>query len=425
MKGMFKHVGIIVLVAAIGFSMTACDSVLGGGGGGGGGAAGGEPTPSGSHTHQWDTWTVTTAATCVARGVETRTCSLDTSHRETRDIPVDPNAHDWDWIETQKPTTTVDGVLAGVCQNNLSHAENRPAYATGTSGLAFELINGNAYRVRKGTVTSGVVNIPAMYRPDKNSPYLPVKEIGYTGDISDSGAFYNTAITDVVFQSDNVITIIGSYAFSECVSLTNSNLSIPAGVTSIGSYAFSNSGLKGVSIPAGVTFIGSYAFFKCTSLATVTFPTRVTSTMSIGSYAFSESGLTAVAIPIGVTSIGEYVFENCDKLKSVTLPLGLTSIGSYAFSGCTDAGLTALTIPESVTYIGSYAFSGCAKINPIFIPAGVMAVGDGAFKNWVATQTINVRYPNPTAADAAWRNNWRTDCGAIIKYWNGSTYELP
>jgi len=43
-------------------------------------------TSSGDHVHTWGAWAVTTQATCSSPGVETRTCTQDASHKETRAI---------------------------------------------------------------------------------------------------------------------------------------------------------------------------------------------------------------------------------------------------------------------------------------------------------------------------------------------------
>ena len=40
------------------------------------------------HTHVWGPWVVTTAPTATQSGVETRTCTLDSSHKETRTVPA-------------------------------------------------------------------------------------------------------------------------------------------------------------------------------------------------------------------------------------------------------------------------------------------------------------------------------------------------
>jgi hypothetical protein len=50
------------------------------------------------------------------------------------------------------------------------------------------------------------------------------------------------------------------------------DLVIPDGVTSIGSYAFYNcTSLTSVTLPSGVTSIGSYAFYNCSKLTSVVF----------------------------------------------------------------------------------------------------------------------------------------------------------
>lgn len=77
-----------------------------------------------------------------------------------------------------------------------------------------------------------------------------------------------------------------------------------------------------VTIPEGVTSIGSRAFSGC-------------------------SRLTSVTIPDGVTSIGDWAFENCSSLTSVTIPASVKSIGISAFSGCSNL--------ETVNYNGTTA----------------------------------------------------------------------
>jgi uncharacterized protein (TIGR02145 family) len=44
------------------------------------------PPVGGDHVHDWGDWVVTTQATCDAPGVETRTCKIDNTHKETRAI---------------------------------------------------------------------------------------------------------------------------------------------------------------------------------------------------------------------------------------------------------------------------------------------------------------------------------------------------
>jgi uncharacterized repeat protein (TIGR02543 family) len=117
-------------------------------------------------------------------------------------------------------------------------------------------------------------------------------------------------------------------------------LTLPAGLTAIGSYAFQScSGLKELTFPAGLTSIGTSAFYNCSGLEELTLPAGLT---SIGSAAFSNcSGLEELTLPAGLTSIGNDAFYRCSGLKELTFPAGLTSIGDYAFENC--SGLDSVT----------------------------------------------------------------------------------
>jgi hypothetical protein len=230
-------------------------------------------------------------------------------------------------------------------------------YVPGTPGLAYELINNNtAYRVRKGTVTSGAVFIPAFYE-DK-----PVTEIGSSNDSYSTGAFSNINITSVTISTS--VTSIGNSAFTYCTGLAS--ITIPNSVTSIGDSAFYRcTGLTSITIPNNVTSISYNAFGGCTGLTTITIPNSVT---SIGTNAFSGcTGLTTITIPNSVTSIGDSAFTYCTGLASITIPNSVTSIGDYAFRNCT--GLTTITIPNSVTSIDHFAFYRCTGLTSITVEA--------------------------------------------------------
>jgi RNA polymerase sigma factor (sigma-70 family) len=67
-----------------------------------------------------------------------------------------------------------------------------------------------------------------------------------------------------------------------------------------------------IDFPAGLTTIGSYAFCDCTKI-----------------YAYSDSSL-----PNGLSSIGRGAFMGCTGIERILLPEGLTSVADSAFSGC-------------------------------------------------------------------------------------------
>jgi hypothetical protein len=179
-----------------------------------------------AHVHQWGAWTTTTAANCTTVGEETRTCTLDPTHTETE-----------------------DGFKTRVCNHNNSHIDTEFSgeYATGTTGLAFELIsdgvNNGTYRVRKGTVIEAIVHIPAMHRPNAASPYLPITEIGSLSDDTTNMAFGgsdgNENMTMTAIHIPASVTSIGSRAFQFCQALVTVTFAEGSALKSIGSSAFS------------------------------------------------------------------------------------------------------------------------------------------------------------------------------------------
>ena len=210
-----------------------------------------------------------------------------------------------------------------------------------------------------------------------------IKKVVFKSCVTTIGnyAFFNSGLTSVIIPSS--VTTIGEYAFSECSSL--SSLTLTEGLTTIGNYAFYNTGLTSVTIPSSVTTFGKYAFSDCSSLSSLTLTEGLT---SIGNYAFNKTGMTSVTIPSSVKTIGEYAFFECTSLSSLTLTEGLTTIGNYAFF---NSGLTSVTIPSSVTNFGEGAFSYCTNLSSVTIYApSLTTYGEDAFYNNASERKIYV-----------------------------------
>ena len=189
-----------------------------------------------------------------------------------------------------------------------------------------------------------------------------------------------------------------------------------AGVTAIGTGAFSgNKQLTAVKMPQ-VTSVGAYAFADCSKLASVTlghlteigdysfYRTAIKATPaldgvgSIGDYAFAHSAIESVAVPAG-TVVGNSAFRECSALASVRIGDDAV-LGAHAFRLDLDRNyeqsfykiedtryyyyvltspLTELIIGQNVT-LGEAAFYGASKLERVTLGEGAH-IGDFAFYN--------------------------------------------
>ena len=299
---------------------------------------------------------------------------------------------------TVPATETTDGFNGEICTVCGDTGTGDIEYATGTSGLAYMLSSGR-FTVRKGTVTGGVVHIPAYHRESDSSPYYPVVNIGNYADTSGNGAFQGTSITSINIIG-NKLESIGLYAFRDVSSLQSINL--PNSLIYITDSAFRGSGLTSITIPDSVDAIQGNAFYNCLNLASVNVPKNLT---TIGNDIFSGcSNLENVTLESGLTLIGIGMFYNCGKLTSISLPGTITTIGASAFR---NTGLTSITIPASVDTISDYTFQDCSSLTSVTVHRSVPPTV-GYFAQYVITGTIpgSLKIYVPPASVSAYKSDW-------------------
>ncbi len=171
------------------------------------------------------------------------------------------------------------------------------------------------------------------------------------------------------------VATIGDYAFSGNVKLNA--VTLPYYVTTVGAHAFEGSTVKSVTF-AGDSFFGSnvtvgdHAFYGCPKLQYVNFApdSRV---VSIGESAFVGTDLQRIGltpensasmvsvIPKTVAAIGKNAFAGT-LLKEVTFETGGTVLvmGEGAFADCIR--LSSVTLPVCIERFVSTAFTGCTSL---------------------------------------------------------------
>ena len=191
--------------------------------------------------------------------------------------------------------------------------------------------------------------------------------------------------------------VVGAFILNQTIQTVN----LPDSIKNIGFTSFLVSSLKEITLPEGLTSIGSQAFQDCSGLTSITLPPSLT---SIGRSAFSScdnlqpsitddngvkylgseqnpylvlwdgTGITSPSYTVNENCkfIHSDAFYNCDSLTSITLPEGLTSIGDYAFYSCSN--LTSITLPSSLTSIGGRAFYGCSGLTSLTLPSSLTII---------------------------------------------------
>lgn len=207
---------------------------------------------------------------------------------------------------------------------------------------------------------------------------------------------YKTSITAVNIAEG--VTSIGACAFWGCSSLAS--VTTPSTISTIGFGAFTDcTRLQQATIKSG--FVGESAFIRCTALNTVTVGSGVT---GFGISAFENcTGLTGVYISdlaawcridfggylANPLQFAKHLYLNGSEVTNLQIPDGVTVISDYAFEY--GQNITSVTVPSSVTTIGDYAFYLCDGIRTVNLPAGGLTrIGASAFDSCSGITSIAI-----------------------------------
>lgn len=128
--------------------------------------------------------------------------------------------------------------------------------------------------------------------------------------------------------------------------------------------------IASISLPEGLTNIGTMAFCNCSTIvANVTIPSTV---LRIDSMAFAYChAIPHVELPEGLRYIGTKAFAACSSLDTIGIPAGISTIKESTFEYCSS--LPYLYLPATVQTIERNAFDNCTNLVRIDIESGIPA----------------------------------------------------
>lgn len=254
-----------------------------------------------------------------------------------------------------------------------------------------DFANDNSVFDRVGFNTGGcTVNF------DKDVTRVPA----YFAWSSETPVTYHISIIN--FEDNSKCVSIGTRAFCDVDGLVV-NFGSNSSLKTIGGRAFGDiTSFTSIEIPASVTTIGEYAFTNCEDLESVVFP-EDSKLQTIGTYAFNNCGsLTSITIPANVATICDYAFYECDSLVRIDVPDSVISLGGHAFADC--GSLTTVTIGIGVTSIGYYAFTDCAYLTSVTfaVTEGWTASSTSLSSSDLANVSTAAKYLKTTYDDSKW-----------------------
>lgn len=242
-------------------------------------------------------------------------------------------------------------------------------------------------------------------------------------DYAEVGAGKNKSIetADIAAEVNGVpVTTVRKQGFMMCHNLTQ--VTIPEGITTFETQAFSGCPLTQITLPDSLTIIKGNAFSMCTALTELHIPAQV---KTIGSCAFSDCSalqkftiadenpyfsvredvlyskdqtiliwypaakpVSSFTIPDTVETVSGFAFLHADKLEQITISNTVQDIGIDTFAGCTS--LQSIAIPSGVTQLSRDLFYNCTSLKEVQISDTVTTIQDNVFSGCTALQQITL-----------------------------------
>lgn len=313
------------------------------------------------------------------------------------------------------------------------------------------IYDGTPIKISVTTVITAVAYAPEMHRssvavislmiaPLADSDDLVIDKngviTGYQGD--------KFSITVPEVYNGITVTSVGDYAFKDT---GLQEIILPKTVVSVGESAFEGNTTVKTVYATGVGSVGKRAFYNCINLKNIflgelteideysfynvcsnqfavfgtTFALNLSKIKKIPAYAFTNSAISSVKSDY-LSSIGINAFTECTALTVVEIGY-LMNMPDGAFKGCIS--LDNVEISKGLSYVPKGAFSICTNLRKISFPT-VTYIFSNAFENCVSLEEVNL-----PKAETVYSNAFN-GCDSLrmlllpeMKYFEDSIYTSP
>ncbi|MBO4539000.1 MAG: leucine-rich repeat protein [Clostridia bacterium] len=278
---------------------------------------------------------------------------------------------------------TKDGLVTGLTYPNLDHSTY--AFPDSYNGVP---ITGIADYAFYGDTTLETIVIPRTYT--------------YIGKFAFAGC---TKLKSVRFAEGSLLTEIGDFAFGPTYTEPKEEVKEEDEEESSEVLAYLDALLDSVGLTQlvggtdtqkteepEITINSDY----CAALVDITLPASV---KKIGSYAFYNSSMASV-LPEDLEEIDYGAFRG-SKITSADLK-NVKKIGAYAFYDCKE--LATVTNAGGVQECGGYAFAGTKLYNDQIADKGAVYADKILIGNYNGNDRVNIRYGTTLIADYAFNN---------------------
>ena len=195
------------------------------------------------------------------------------------------------------------------------------------------------------------------------------------------------------------------------------NIILPNSITTLDEQAFYMTNAKSIELDGTFTEIPDECFRYSSKLESITFASGMTVT-SIGEYAFSETGISSFNFS-GVETVGDYAFQKCSKLTTITMDNHLKSFGRYAFGNCTE--LKTINFGQYAPSFDYGALDGCTKLS-LYTEDNIKYLGSSTNKHMVLFNGENYASNNlviPTGCQTIYPQAFGSYSGSV---YSGNTH---